>query len=197
MACGGAAQPASSGSAPTASKESRGGGNGLRKSARQARIVLSPKEIANGCPSEMASIEGRFCVDRYEGSLVEELPNGEEQAWSPYKSVEGHSVRAVSVAHVVPQGYISADQAVQACARAKKRLCKPAEWRKACMGPLKTIYPYGNTNQPRRCNDHGANPIAATFGVAAPRRVHEWDAMNFPMLNQVDNTLAKSGEFSR
>ena len=62
------------------------------------------------------------------------------------------------------------------------------------MGPLKTIYPYGNTNQPRRCNDHGANPIAATFGIAAPRRVHEWDAMNFPMLNQVDNTLAKSGE---
>ena len=97
----------------------------------------------------MASINDRYCVDRYEASLVEILSNGDERPWSPYEPVDGHTVRAVSEPGVVPQGYISEIQAKEACALSGKRLCKPAEWRKACMGPEPTTYGYGEAQRAR------------------------------------------------
>ena len=36
------------------------------------------------CPPDMASVGDRFCVDKYEASLVEILPDGSEQGWSPF-----------------------------------------------------------------------------------------------------------------
>src|SRR4029453_18324614 len=55
------------------------------------------------CPPDMASIDDKFCVDKYEASLVELMPNGEERAWPYYQGVEGHVVRAVSEKGVFPQ----------------------------------------------------------------------------------------------
>jgi formylglycine-generating enzyme len=155
------------------------------------------------CPPDMASIDDRFCVDRFEASLVEVLGNGEERTFSPYEQVAGRIVRAVSVGHVVPQGYVSGDQAGEACARSGKRLCKPAEWRNACMGPSPATYGYGSTRESGRCNDHGKSAMGGVYGAppqdrpgahGSGRSFWATDKMNNPALNQVPGTIAKSGD---
>ena len=55
---------------------------------------------------------------------VKMLPNGEERAFSPYVTVDGRKVRAISEANVHPQAYISAVQAQRACVGSGKRLCR-------------------------------------------------------------------------
>jgi sulfatase modifying factor 1 len=150
------------------------------------------------CPPDMASIDDLYCVDRYEASLVEMLPNGDERAWSPYLGIEGHVVRAVSEPRVYPQAYVSEIQAIEACGRSGKRLCKPREWTKACMGPQKTTYGYGSKDEPRRCNDHGRSPVAALYAQSSnlgDRAQWNWDKMNDAALNQLEGTLARTGEY--
>ncbi|MFO0676309.1 MAG: SUMF1/EgtB/PvdO family nonheme iron enzyme [Polyangiaceae bacterium] len=146
------------------------------------------------CPPDMATIDDRFCVDRYEASLVEILPNGDERAWSPYVSVEGHVVRAVSLAGVAPQGYISGRQAADACVRSGKRLCRASEWKTACMGPAHVKYGYGADDEPRRCNDYGRSPVTATWsGSPDERGAWGWAHMNRTDLNQLEGTLKPTG----
>jgi len=137
----------------------------------------------------MADIDGRFCIDKFEASLLEILPNGDERPWSPYLAVDGKKVRAVSEPGVHPQGYVSALQASRACAESGKRLCKSDEWRTACRGPEKKTYGYGDQREPGRCNDNGKNAVMALFGP-------NWTSttMNRAELNQLDGTLAKTGE---
>ena len=146
------------------------------------------------CPPGMANVEGRFCIDRWEASLVEILPNGDERPYDPYTPVEGHAVRAVTEGNVVPHGYISEVQAKAACARSGKRLCKPREWRQACMGPSHTTFGYGNARVGGRCNDDGVSPMISVMRLRVdhPR---EWtrDRMNDPRLNQAPHTLARTG----
>ena len=144
------------------------------------------------CPSGMVDIEGRFCIDKYEASVLEMLPNGDERPWSPYFPVDGKKVRAVSEPGVHPQGYISAAQASRACAESGKRLCKGDEWRMACRGPEKKTYGYGDQREVGRCNDNGKNAVMALFGP-------NWTnaTMNRAELNQLDGTLAKTGEHER
>ncbi len=170
------------------------GGEDLDESDRP----LAPNGL---CPPDMASIDDRYCIDRYEASLVELLPNGEERPFSPFLSLDAQKpfpvVRAISVGHVVPQGYISELQAKTACARSGKRLCKPTEWRAACKGPDHTTYGYGTQNEARRCNDHGRAPMAAVFGLGGNSDPKQWGPrMNDPQLNQVDGTVAKTGDHS-
>jgi formylglycine-generating enzyme len=150
-----------------------------------------PLEPNGLCPPDMASINDRYCVDRYEASLVEVLSNGDERPWSPFTAVNGHVVRAVSEPGVVPQGYISEVQAREACSLSGKRLCRPAEWRKACMGPEPTTYGYGETNEPGRCNDSGRSPVVATYAKSGEK--WNWDHMNDPSLNQMADTVARTG----
>jgi len=125
------------------------------------------------CPADMALIEStsptalRFCVDKYEASLVEVLPDGSEQPYPHHLPVDGHVVRAVSVAHVFPQGYISEVQAQDACAASNKHLCKPDEWKTACMGPGHTTFPYGDARRPGACHDTGKSAVIAVFGARA------------------------------
>ncbi len=155
-----------------------------------------PLEPNGLCPPDMASINDRYCVDKYEASLVEVLENGDERAWSPFEAVNGHAVRAVSEPGVVPQGYISEIQAQEACVHSGKRLCKPAEWRKACMGPEPTTYGYGQTNEPGRCNDSGRSPVVATYGRTSDlgdRAQWNWEHMNDPSLNQMSDTVTPTG----
>jgi hypothetical protein len=146
------------------------------------------------CPADMASIDDRFCVDKYEASLVEILPNGQEQAWPYYLPVEGHVVRAVSEKGVYPQGYISEKQAIEACGRSGKRLCKPKEWKTACRGPDSKQFGYGNERRPGTCNDTGRSPMGMFYGAQIAAG-HGWTFanMNDPQLNQQDKTLAETG----
>ena len=125
------------------------------------------------CPSDMALIEVtapaplRFCVDKYEASLVEVMADGNEQPFAHYLPVDGHEVRAVSVPKVFPQGYISEVQAQDACAASNKHLCKPDEWKTACMGPARTTFPYGDVRRPGVCADTGKSAVIAVFGAKA------------------------------
>ena len=153
------------------------------------------------CPAEMAFVvreNVRVCVDRYEASLVEIRDNGSEAPWSPYQAVGGHDVKAVSVRDAIPQGYISRDEAEVACVRAGKRLCTAPEWKTACKGPDKTVYPYGNTVNEDACNTHGKSPIGALYGSVDNERLWgDAKVLNDPSLNALDGTLAPAGSFAQ
>jgi len=145
------------------------------------------------CPEGMAEVGERFCIDRYEAGLVEMLPDGREQPWSPYHSPEGVSVRAVSRPGIVPQGYISARQAQQACRASGKRLCRTDEWTVACMGSQRTTFPYGSRHDATRCNEHQSrSAVEQLFGFGSV-----WDSlhMNDPRLNQVPGSVSLTGAF--
>ena len=155
-----------------------------------------PRAVVNAhCPPDMASIAGRFCIDRYEDSLVERHEDGGLEPWSPYTSpADGHVFLAQSVAGVTPQGYISGAQAERACVAVHKRLCRPVEWRQACGGSEGFAYPYGPEHVAGKCHDTGVNPMLA---LHAAELKTGWGplALNNPRLNQLDGTVAKTGAF--
>jgi len=159
------------------------------------RLAASPL-VAPGryrCPAGMVEIpqvgkDRSFCIDRWEASLVE-VGSAGEAPFSPFVPVDGHRVRAVSTPNVLPQGYISAVQAADACKASGKRLCSLGEWRRACRGPERRAYGYGDRREPGRCNDRGKNPVITLYG----RGRWNWTTMNRPELNQLDGTLARTG----
>jgi hypothetical protein len=119
------------------------------------------------CPRNMVLVTDAFCIDRYEGALVETLADGNERAYPHYLPVDGHDVRAISEPNVFPQAFISELQADDACQASGKRLCTHSEWKTACMGPNNTAFPYGNERTANTCHDAGKSPVAAVFGAAA------------------------------
>jgi formylglycine-generating enzyme required for sulfatase activity len=150
------------------------------------------------CPQGMAYVdatmaEPAYCIDRWEGSLVESGPAG-EKAFSPYESVAGHKVRAVTKGGVVPQAYISRNEAHDACVASRKRLCTETEWVRACEGAQKTTFPYGEGRKAGYCNDHGRAPLATLY--AGNGDAHSYEPMNDPRLNQLPGTVAKTGQFT-
>ena len=108
-------------------------------------------------------------LNRYEASLVEVMPSGEERRFSPFSTLAHHACGRRS-AHVFPSGLISATQAERACSASGKRLCKVAEWQQACRPDQR--YGYAEERQPGRCNDKGRNPIRRSCSGSAttPRR---------------------------
>jgi hypothetical protein len=168
---------------------------GARNWSDYAEEQLGPTIAGAVCPPEMANVDDRFCVDRWEGSLVEMLSDGRDVPWPPFGVIqEGHVLRAVSAASVYPQAYISGAQAARACAAAGKRLCAPVEWRKACMGPDQSKFGYGNDRISGRCNDSGHSPMLRLFPqVATSWRLVGMTEMNDPRLNQLEATLAPTG----
>ncbi len=157
--------------------------------------VLPPVRTRAKCPAEMAVVLGRFCVDRYEASLVEKLADGSEKVWSPYAVPEAERVYvARSTKDVIPQGYVSAKTAESACRAAGKRLCQAAEWRVACAGSEGTAYPYGPTRIAGKCHDTGTSPMI-TFHVSTMKRGWGLTELNDPRNNQLEGTLAKTGAF--
>jgi len=152
------------------------------------------------CPSDMVMIGRSYCIDVYEASLVQAGAEGGEQPWPFYERVSDQvPVRAVSMPGVFPQGYISGVQARAACEASGKRLCKPDEWKNACMGPKKTIFPYGNKREVGRCNDNGRSSMHF-FNPGLddkPENLWKWGFdgnMVDPRLNQIEGTLTRSGE---
>ena len=154
-----------------------------------------PQPMNGLCPADMASIDDKYCIDTYEASLVEILPDGEERAFPYYARVSNHTVRAVSRKGVFPQGYISGIEAAKACKASGKRLCKPQEWKTACKGPEKLQYGYGSKRVLGTCNDNGRSPIGALFASAAMdgSAFASPKIMNHPQLNQLEGTLAETG----
>lgn len=142
----------------------------------------------------MALVSGRFCIDRWEASLVEFTSDG-EQPFSPYESPEGRVVRAVTGAGTVPQGYVSRDQAELACKGSDKRLCNEDEWVSACKGNPPRVFPYGEVHEKGACNDMGISPLHV-FYPEAPE-TYSPKPMNDPRLNQQQNTVARAGTFER
>lgn len=138
--------------------------------------------------------DARFCIDRHEGAL-EEPRDGSWQPASPYQTVGDRIVRAVPAAAIPPQGYISGDEAQQACERAGKRLCTSVEWLAACRGAEGRAFPYGATHVDGACNDaYPGHPLIDYFGTSEGI----WDAMhmNDPGINQQPSTIAPGGAYS-
>jgi sulfatase modifying factor 1 len=178
------------------------GSSDLTASASASAIAIDeldeadrPQPMNGLCPSDMASIDDKYCIDKYEASLVEVMPDGEERAFPYYARVNQHKVRAVSRKGVFPQGYISGNEAARACKASGKRLCKPQEWKTACKGPEKLQWGYGQKRVPGTCNDHGRSPIGALFASAAMdgSAFASPKIMNDPQLNQLEGTLAETG----
>ncbi len=160
------------------------------------------RESGYVCPTDMAMIGRSYCVDLYEASLVQVMPDGTERDW-PYYQVLPRDViaRAVSLPGVYPQGYVSGEQARSACERSGKRLCSPGEWRSACMGPRKTTFPYGNQRETGRCNDNGRSAMHFFNPQLDGKPEHRWmwgagGNMIDPRLNQLEGTLTRTGERS-
>jgi sulfatase-modifying factor enzyme 1 len=153
-------------------------------------IILHEVELVpgNGCPSNMARV-GASCVDKYEASLVAVDEDGKESPFSPYATPEGHKVRAVSRAGVVPQAHISMLDAKRACSASGKRLCRAQEWKTACKGPDSTRYPYGDTRVPGACVDTNRTAPMTVLHQGE----HSARTMNDPLANQQENTLEPTG----
>ncbi|WP_437588746.1 SUMF1/EgtB/PvdO family nonheme iron enzyme [Sorangium sp. So ce1000] len=170
-------------------------------SGMESRIGATAMSSSTGstrCPAEMALVDDRVCVDRWEGTLVEMTPSG-ERPWSPYDPVDGNErrVRAVSWPGVIPQGYISGRQAMLACAASGKRLCTTEEWVTACRGPDDTTFPYGALRQQGVCNDdeRRVHPVAEIVALLDIKPEERWTtAMNNPLINQLSDALLPTGE---
>ena len=163
---------------------------------------LPPVVVGARCPSDMASVDGRFCVDRYEGSIVVRGEAGDagdagaDQPWSPFvPPPDDRPFAARSVPDVIPQGYISAAQAEKACSAVHKRLCQAVEWRAACGGSQGWAYPYGPTHVADKCHDTGVAPMLV-FHAAEMKKGWGPIELNDPRLNQLEGTLAKTGAFA-
>lgn len=156
------------------------------------------------CPPDMAKVfvpgpaaRAPFCMDRYEGTVVELLSDGSERPHSPYQAVEGLAVRAKSERGVIPQAYISQVQSLAACAHAGKRLCSASEFEMACSGgDPSNFYPYGGqVRMPGYCNEGKGSSMVRYFGSDPA----EWsyEEFNDPRLNQDSASLAPTGSFAR
>ena len=153
-------------------------------------LVEPPGE--GGCPAGMAPIVGlSSCMDRWEAFLEELTPDGEVVPFSPYRHPGSAVVVARSAPGAVPQGYISGHEAKAACERAGKRLCREAEWSRACRGAAGTIYPWGHDRRDGACNDARAmHPAVEYFGTGAD---WIWSRLGHPCINQLDDSVALTG----
>ncbi len=160
-------------------------------SSPAAASAKPPPPEPAACPPEMALVENRVCVDRWEASLVDE----DDRPHSPYHSIRAKKVRAVSKSGAVPQAYIAAGESQAACKRAGKHLCTTEEWLLACEGqaPGKRTFPYGAKRKKGACNTaRREHPVTRVFG----KHLTDSVSLNSPRLNQLDDTVAKTGEFS-
>jgi len=144
-----------------------------------------------GCPLGMIAVAD-FCIDRFEASLVELDGSGAVLgSWSPFHNPGTRRMRAVSILGAIPQGYISGDQAADACAEAGKRLCDDAEWLRACQGSSGTTYPYGDSLQSGVCNDARSHPAVEYFGTSAD---WIWNELGNACISQIPNSIDTTGE---
>jgi formylglycine-generating enzyme len=172
------------------------------------------------CPAEMVDVRGRFCIDRYEATLVDQKAgrrlspyyhptraqtSASFKEWSHYAQGQALAVpappdfqlsedfepRAESREGVTPSGYLSGNLAEIACRNAGKRLCTLDEWVFACRGESARKFPYG---------DHYEDGVCNVFREAHPAQILHGDMSTGhldPRLNLVDGAsgplLRKTG----
>jgi len=153
------------------------------------------------CPLDSVLVGG-VCIDRYEARLE----RWDGAAWIPHSPFERPTrkdrggdpsrYRAVAARDAWPQGYLSAEEAQAACEASEKRLCTSEEWVRACRGSSGSTWPYGNTYDPRACNDTygGSHPVVDYFGTS--EGVWTGAKMNDPGINQQAGTLTRGGEMT-
>ncbi len=146
----------------------------------------------DSCPLGMVPVVD-FCIDRFEASLVELDGGGAEVGtWSPFHNPGSTRVRAVSIEGAIPQGYISGEQAADACAEAGKRLCDDDEWLRACQGSGGSTYPYGDSVQPGVCNDaRDDHPVIEYYGTSED---WIWSELGNACISQIPDSLDTTGE---
>lgn len=135
------------------------------RSLSAVRPSVTVGTISGPCPEGMANIDNKYCIDRWEASVVDLNTGGEASPnyypdgsgaktqynhWSritpdnsaysqmpPMMAQEsGQFVpKAVSKPNVQPQSFANKYVAEIACRNAGKRLCTRSEWYKACVGP--------------------------------------------------------------
>jgi formylglycine-generating enzyme required for sulfatase activity len=154
------------------------------------------------CPSDMVTVLGRYCVDRYEAYVALMSKGGKLQRHSPFEPIGDGvtNIKALNRRGRMPQAYISQKQAALACANAGKRLCSDDEWVGACKGKKPTTWPYGDEHDPGRCNDTGISSFNLYFGEngrEAPQSAYTFENLNDPRLNKPKGTCAPSGRFKR
>jgi formylglycine-generating enzyme required for sulfatase activity len=137
----------------------------------------------------------RFCVDRFEATLWAPGDAGGMDLL-PHSRRPPEDVRyeARSVPDVLPQAYISRNEAQLACRNAGKRLCSMAEWRRTCQGKGSAHWPYGRKAVAGSCNHLKAHLLSLRFGSDARR----WTYANFndPTLDEEPGFLAKTGAYA-
>lgn len=176
------------------------------------------------CPPEMVDVAGRFCIDRYEGSLVDarlgrpispyfaprgfdarrafEAFSGTSHVGAPelprppvWELEESFEPKAASLPAVTPNGYVSGLLARAACENAGKRLCSAAEWTSACRGESGRRFPYGDVYESGACNVYrDTHPARVLWGDASKNHLD-------PRLNLVADAsgplLRRTGETAR
>jgi hypothetical protein len=176
------------------------------------------------CGADMVDVGGRFCIDRYEASLVDlrlaraispyfaprrgdvrsafdaflgtTPANAPELPHPPvWELEETFAPKAVSAPGVLPNGYVSGLLARVACENAGKRLCTAGEWVTACRGEHNQQFPYGTHYEALACNVYReAHPAAVLWGNASRNHLD-------PRLNLVTGDagplLRRTGETSR
>lgn len=159
-----------------------------------ARAVDDEADARSGCLAGMARVGG-FCIDKYEAFVVELDGDGTEKPHSPYLPVSGLRIRAKVAPNVVPQGYISQLDSAAACANAGKRLCRSAEFVRACRGDdPKNRYPYGGaTRVSGYCNEGKGSTVQRFFGN--DRNAWTYSNFNDPRLNEWSGGLAATGAY--
>jgi formylglycine-generating enzyme required for sulfatase activity len=140
------------------------------------------------------ALAGEVCIDRWEAHLVVRDAAGHPTEASPFaRPVAGVRYEAASSPGVAPQGYVSRPEAAAACTNAGKRLCTAREWLRACEGPTKTAFPYGERLRAGACNTGKPHLMQKLFG--ADMRIYRFDAhYNSPKLNKYPDFLAKTGD---
>lgn len=198
------------------------GGDRVLEGERPAG-VLAPS-LGGRCPPDMVDVVGRFCIDRYEASLVDVRASRPISPYFAPKSgdarrafdaflgttprsapalpelpgwelLESFDPKAESRVAVVPNGYVSGVLARAACENAGKRLCTRAEWVSACRGERDRRFPYGEVYEPGACNvSREAHPAQVLWGNASTNHLD-------PRLNLVAGTtgplLRRTGETER
>ncbi len=167
----------------------------LAVSHRAPPEPLAKPTPVSPCPVDMVPVDN-FCIDRFEAHLMRVDAHGKEQH-HPHnqRPISGQYYRARNRAGVRPQAYINRHEASRACTLAAKRLCTFSEWRRACQGNNRTLYPYGNLERPGRCNTGKLHLLAQQFGRNPARWSYE-KHLNAPILATLPGYLAAANDYS-
>ncbi|GEM_PF-2996846 len=141
-------------------------------------------DVVKGPNGQLLSQGGKLLSEKVAGAATES--SGSDSAVTPgddvkktcpggmkLMTIKGKGKGATSTSYCIdyyefpgagskPKVNVSWEAANAACAAQGKRLCKKAEWSRACGGK----YPYGSTYDPEKCNTMGADgmdrPVVAT-----------------------------------